>query len=882
MTQLVKGSLGKVVLGDVYLHVSALGSLRDEKVRSVLAERIESVSKEFRRVPNVVKIRLSGEQYSLLLYEDFDRAAFPQLMASWTISNDERATVKYRTYEASLNRPILHRKELLVDVAYPQRDQWVETTRVAEQVGLFDNPSEIGFRLGWERVLSARGFRVVDDALLPIGNDEETLESFGSGGSASAEARELDAQTPSILRHLTALSRSSISSPVQLLVRNGLLTQDKTFFDYGCGRGDDLKVLQGSGVQAAGWDPHYAERAPLVEADVVNLGFVINVIESVEERQIALKRAFSLAKKVLAVSVMLNSKSSPGRPFRDGVITSKSTFQKYFSQAEFKAFLEQTLARQVYLVGPGVAFVFADADAEQNYAAGKFRSHSLADRLLVASAQRLKPVPMPRKNRARSPRESRSERILGNFRAEFDQFWKCALELGRYPEQDEVNLTPELLDEVGSVRRAQRILEAHYDQEVMSQASDARANDLLLFFAAQHFSRKPPFSRLSPRMQRDIRRFFGSYEAASAAGRKVLSEAADTDSLRRACEAAAARGMGWLDERGRSLQVHVDLAERLPVVLRVYVSCGLILWDSTSDLQLIKIHIESGKLSLMEYEGFDEKAIPMLVRRVKVNLRELDFQIFEYGTEQYPFSPLLWKSRYINEDYPGFAEQELFDQELADLEIFDREGYGLTPETLSHALSQKRLAVSGTKLVPSDQVPSLDQRCGHYLTYRSFIQCGETQCESDIENLPRSAASYNDLYALATEILDPVIDYFGGIKLTYGFCSAELGKKIKGRVAPKLDQHAASELNRSGKPICSRGGAACDFLVEDEDMEEVAEWIIRNLPFDRLYFYGTSRPIHVSFGPDHSREAYRMMPAAQGKLIPRKWGGPAPKPDRTG
>jgi hypothetical protein len=98
-----------------------------------------------------------------------------------------------------------------------------------------------------------------------------------------------------------------------------------------------------------------------------------------------------------------------------------------------------------------------------------------------------------------------------------------------------------------------------------------------------------------------------------------------------------------------------------------------------------------------------------------------------------------------------------------------------------------------------------------------------------------------------------VVDYFGAIKLTYGYCSRTLGKSITKDVAPALDQHAAHERTPTGNPICGRGGAAVDFLVEDEDMAGVAEWIFENLPFDRLYFYGASRPIHVSYGPEQKR-----------------------------
>lgn len=55
-------------------------------------------------------------------------------------------------------------------------------------------------------------------------------------------------------------------------------------FDYGCGRGDDIAGLNEIGIQCTGWDPHYASENSISNADVVNLGFVVNVIEDPAER----------------------------------------------------------------------------------------------------------------------------------------------------------------------------------------------------------------------------------------------------------------------------------------------------------------------------------------------------------------------------------------------------------------------------------------------------------------------------------------------------------------------------------------------------------------------------------------------------------------------
>ena len=114
-----------------------------------------------------------------------------------------------------------------------------------------------------------------------------------------------------------------------------------------------------------------------------------------------------------------------------------------------------------------------------------------------------------------------------------------------------------------------------------------------------------------------------------------------------------------------------------------------------------------------------------------------------------------------------------------------------------------------------------------------------------------------------------MIDYFGMIRLDYGFCSPELSRKIPGRIDPKRDQHASCEHNRRGKPFCERLGAAVDFIVDDESMLEVAQWIVANTPFDRLYYYGDDLPLHVSYGPEQSGQVVRMVAGPSGRLVPR-------------
>jgi hypothetical protein len=128
---------------------------------------------------------------------------------------------------------------------------------------------------------------------------------------------------------------------------------------------------------------------------------------------------------------------------------------------------------------------------------------------------------------------------------------------------------------------------------------------------------------------------------------------------------------------------------------------------------------------------------------------------------------------------------------LDELGFLDWSGYGPSPEAFLAKLSRHRWNIEGFNLVRARTIPALDDPCGRFLTFRQLVECGESQTRTRLANLPLQPESYNALVELAEHVLDPVIDYFGMIRLTYGFCSPQLARQIPGRIDPKLDQHAA-------------------------------------------------------------------------------------------
>lgn len=170
---------------------------------------------------------------------------------------------------------------------------------------------------------------------------------------------------------------------------------------------------------------------------------------------------------------------------------------------------------------------------------------------------------------------------------------------------------------------------------------------------------------------------------------------------------------------------------------------------------------------------------------------------------------------------------------------------------------------------------ALDDPCGEHFVYRDLIECGETfrrlssEAGAPFDNVPRVAETFTAMRWLCAEVLDPVVGRFGRIELTYGFASSRLTRHIERAIHPPLDQHAGHERSRLGKPICARLGLAVDLRVPGADSREVARWLVEVTGFDRLYFYGSDRPFHVSVGPEANRQIVWMRRGASGKLVPR-------------
>lgn len=674
-------SVGKRLPDGVYAHVSTIADLSVELREAVEAAR--TLAKLDHGAFHVVKFVARAWKLSLLAYPGFFDEPFPALAASWSVDLGARS-VACRAYAVDGNPPILHRKETMLPPHDPRVPGFMALTATAERLGLFSDAKAIGTRRAWEARLARLGVRVDGHRLV----EPPSLTAAPALMVTPAE----ETESVEVQRHRTALQRYSLSTPMQALFRHGYLDGRGSVFDYGCGRGDDIRILKELGLDAAGWDPHFAAKNDQREADVVNLGFVVNVIEDLRERRAALTGAYGLARKVLAVAALIGGRTAyeQHRLFRDGVLTTRGTFQKYFTQQELREYLEETLGRDPIAVAPGVFFIFRDDMEEQRFLAAR-------------QTQARCPVKLPKVEVERTERGPRPPRVLRLSRWELhrellEDFWTRCLELGRPPKDSEYARLPELRGSLGTPQTVLKKLREERGEDSLEAARRARMDDLLVYLALNVFERRKSFRRLPESLQRDIAGFWGSYAAAQAEATKLLFSLGKVEVIHAACSEASKGGIGYLDA-DHSLQLHSSLVPRLPAVLRAYVGCASRLYGEVEAADLVKIHIQSGKLSLMTHDDFAGKPLPRLLERVKIDLRAQRVQFFDYGEEE-NVQLLYLKSRYVTPEFERYEEQVRFDNALLRLGL-DLDGFGPDAETLHAQLRKLGLDADGFRFVPS-------------------------------------------------------------------------------------------------------------------------------------------------------------------------------------
>jgi zinc D-Ala-D-Ala carboxypeptidase len=131
----------------------------------------------------------------------------------------------------------------------------------------------------------------------------------------------------------------------------------------------------------------------------------------------------------------------------------------------------------------------------------------------------------------------------------------------------------------------------------------------------------------------------------------------------------------------------------------------------------------------------------------------------------------------------------------------------------------------------------------------------ETATRLGINNIPNDQSLFN-LQTLIYEVIEPIINKFGDIKITSGYRSPELCKAIGSSIT---SQHTL--------------GQAVDFEILGIANKEVSDWIVNHLDYDQciLEFWKPEEPnsgwVHCSYKPSGNRKQYLRAYKGNGRTI---------------
>lgn len=426
-------------------------------------------------------------------------------------------------------------------------------------------------------------------------------------------------------RARTAIGRAEPSRPLKCMLADGILKRELRLFDYGCGRGDDLRHLAALGYDADGWDPVHRPQSDRQKAPIVNIGYVVNVIEHPVERADALKKAWALAEQVLVVSARLTLESRALREsteFEDGVLTSRGTFQKFFDQSELREWIDRTLDVNSVPAAPGVFYVFRDDQDRSAFIATRYR------------------------RRISAPRLSKSAELFTRHEDLLTPLMQFVGERGRLPLEGELEDADALLSVFGSLKKAFRVILYATEESDWEEVKQERSQDLLVYLALSRFDGRPNFGQLSLSLQRDVKAFFSTYTQACKEADGLLYSLGQDGVLEQACNKAP---LGKLTPN--ALYVHDSALQALPVLLRLYEGCARGYIGRVEDANIIKLHRGEPKISYLSYPEFETDPHPPLASSLTVHLQT--FRVKSQDFRDRRNRPILHrKELFVAPDFP--------------------------------------------------------------------------------------------------------------------------------------------------------------------------------------------------------------------------------------
>ena len=218
----------------------------------------------------------------------------------------------------------------------------------------------------------------------------------------------------------------------------------------------------------------------------------------------------------------------------------------------------------------------------------------------------------------------------------------------------------------------------HYQFNIHNSYSENIQEDLLVYLALAKLKNENVLSSMPNILKEKIKRHLGNNIRAIAESRKLLSCLRDPGKISELCQLSE---YGIQDND--AMWVHTSLIKKLHPALRVYIGCSSFFYGDPESADIVKIHKKSSKVTFYIYDDFENKLLPEMHDRIKIDLSKQKVDHFDHRSKRNP-EVVYFKERFICKNNEKYDEWNQFSRHL--------ESKGYSPEKI-HIEQNKSLTV---------------------------------------------------------------------------------------------------------------------------------------------------------------------------------------------
>ena len=201
-------------------------------------------------------------------------------------------------------------------------------------------------------------------------------------------------------------------------------------------------------------------------------------------------------------------------------------------------------------------------------------------------------------------------------------------------------------------------LQEMYLFNIHNSGSDNIKEDLLVYLALAKLKNGNVLSSMPQILKDRILKHLGNNIRALAESRKLLSCLSNPGEIVGLCEKSS---LGIQDRE--AMWIHTSLIKELHPALRVYIGCSSFFYGDPESADIVKIHKKSSKVTYYLYDDFENKLLPEMHDRIKIDLTRQKIDHFDHRSKKNP-EVVYFKERFIDKESKQYEEWNQFSRHL--------------------------------------------------------------------------------------------------------------------------------------------------------------------------------------------------------------------------